>query len=79
MRNTSKEPPVSELHVTLPEFLRAYNKAIPESFPRASAALLKRFKEENPSFFKQGDFWSLDLHRKRIMDWLPLNSKVESK
>jgi hypothetical protein len=68
-----KPTPVSEVQTTLQEFLKSYNKNIPEGFPHASESLLRKFKEEHLSFFKHGDLWSLDEHRKKIMDWLPLN------
>lgn len=73
MKITPKKLHISEVQISLGDFLRSYNKNIPEGFPHASETLLKRFKEEHVSFFKHGDFWSLDEHRKKIMDWLPLN------
>lgn len=65
----------NEQVITLIDFLRSYNNTIPESFPRASIAALKKYKDEHGNFFKDGDAWSLDLHRKKIMDWLPNNLK----
>lgn len=76
MKPTLKAPPANEEFLALPDFMKSYNKTIPEGFPRASAALLNRFKEQNALFFKHGELWSLHLHRKRIMDWLPQNSKI---
>ena len=61
----------SELLVTLDEFLGLYNKTIPEGYPKASKALLEKFKSEHESLFTHGQSWSLDQHRKRILDWLP--------
>ena len=69
MRDMDRER--SEMLVSLPEFLKAYNKTIPEGFPRASTALLKKFKTAHAALFKHGDLWSLDEHRKKIIDWLP--------
>ncbi len=66
----------SQTQVSLLEFLKSYNKNIPAGFPKASEALLKKFKEEHASFFKHGEMWSLDEHRKKIVDWLPLNSGI---
>ena len=71
-----KPTPVNELQIPIEEFLKSYNKTIPTEFPKASKLLLLRFKENNAGLFKHGELWSLDLHRKKIMDWLPLNSKV---
>lgn len=67
---------VSEMPISLSEFLGSYNKNMPESFPRATASLLKKFQAAHPLLFKRGDFWSLDLHRKKFMDWLPRNSEL---
>jgi hypothetical protein len=73
MKSYKEEAAVSQIQVSLLDFLKSYNKNIPENFPRASADLLRKFKESHPSFFKHGDLWSLDEHRKKIIDWLPLN------
>ena len=56
---------------TNPEsFLESYNQSIPERFPHASVASLKQFQTTHPALFKDTDEWSLDKHRKRLMDWL---------
>ncbi len=52
------------------EFLTLYNEGLPISFPRATAALLAEYQVRYPGQFKD-DFWSLGLHRKKFMDWLP--------
>ncbi|HEX5774589.1 MAG TPA: hypothetical protein VFY28_01355 [Candidatus Paceibacterota bacterium] len=59
---------------SLGEFMTLYNEDLPSAFPRASVVLLQEFRSSYPTFFKPGGGWSLDLHRKRVMDWLP--SKV---
>ncbi|OGZ62756.1 MAG: hypothetical protein A3H51_00585 [Candidatus Spechtbacteria bacterium RIFCSPLOWO2_02_FULL_38_8] len=56
--------------VELAVFLRKYNKELPESFPRATTVALKEFKITHPSLFKRNNMWSVDQHRKRVMDWL---------
>ncbi len=71
MKKYSEELSISEMRISLADFLKSYNKNLPEGFPKASAALLKKFKETHPLFFKHGDLWSLDEHRKKIIDWLP--------
>jgi len=71
MKKYGEELKISEMRVSLADFLKAYNKNLPASFPRSSTALLKKFKETHPLFFKHGDLWSLDEHRKKILDWLP--------
>ena len=71
-----EELKVSQKQISLVEFLESYNRNMPISFPRASVELLKKFKETHIALFKNGDFWTLDLHRKKLMDWLPRNTKV---
>jgi hypothetical protein len=76
MKTTPKGPTIHEAQISLGDFVASYNQMIPETWPHATAELLEKFKESNTSLFKHGDSWSIDLHRKRIIDWLPLNSKV---
>ena len=75
MKISPKKPLPSEAQISIEEFLKSYNETIPTSFPKASVALLQRYKEEHEALFKHGESWSLDLHRKKIMDWLPQNLK----
>ena len=69
MRTPDLDRARSEKTRTLAGFLEEYNEHLPASFPRASAALLKEFRTAHQSLFKTG-VWSLDLHRKKVMDWL---------
>ncbi len=62
-----------EMHVSLEEFRKSFNESMPEGFPRVSLEQLTRFKGEHSTLFKHGNLWSSDLHRKRIVDWLPRN------
>ena len=62
------------MQISLSEFLESFNKNMPKSFPRATLPLLQKFKDEHSMFFKHGDLWSLELHRKKMIDWLPRNS-----
>lgn len=71
MKKYGEELEISEKRISLADFLKSYNKGLPASFPRSSTASLKKFKESHPLFFKHGDLWSLDEHRKKILDWLP--------
>ncbi|HUQ30403.1 MAG TPA: hypothetical protein VM103_02685 [Candidatus Paceibacterota bacterium] len=73
MKKYGEELAISELQIPLARFLKSYNETIPVDFPRASAALLRKFKDTHTGLFKHGDLWSLDEHRKRILDWLPQN------
>lgn len=65
-----KEPAVL---ISESEFLESYNKNMPSVFPRVTAELMKKFRLEHPALFTHGDLWSLDQHRKKVMDWLPRN------
>jgi hypothetical protein len=76
MKTTPKGPSINEAQISVSEFVISYNKTIPAEWPHATIELLQKFKESNVSLFKHGDLWSVDLHRKRIIDWLPLNSRV---
>jgi hypothetical protein len=73
MKKTPKAAGLNEIPLTEDEFLESFNKNMPESYPRASLSILKRFKEAHASLFKTGGTWSLDQHRKRLIDWLPQN------
>ncbi len=71
MKKSHRKQEPNQALITLVDFLKSYNKNMPVQFPRASAALLKQFKESHLGLFKHGDFWSLDEHRKKVIDWLP--------
>ncbi len=47
-----------------------YNKNIPENLPRVTIKMLREFQAQNPSLFKHGNAWSIERHRKKVMDWL---------
>ena len=66
----------SEKLLSLPDFLKSYNEGLPADFPRASLALLREFREVHASLFKRNDSWSLDQHRKVVMNWLPSRLKT---
>ncbi len=57
-------------------FMESYNKSIPISFPHASVKILKRFQALHPVLFKHSNEWSIEKHRKRVMDWLPSYSNI---
>lgn len=71
MAKRTPEIKIYEMQISLADFLKSYNQNMPPSFPRASTALLNQFREEHASLFKHGDMWSLDLHRKKVIEWLP--------
>lgn len=65
----------SEKRRTLVEFLRSYNEGLPSQFPQASLPLLREFQKENKALFKNDAVWSLEQHRKKVMDWLTVRTK----
>lgn len=69
-KKNMKEAPVL---IPVSEFLESYNKNMPAGWPRATAVLLQKFRDAHEALFTHGDLWSLDQHRKKIMDWLPRN------
>jgi hypothetical protein len=66
----------SEKSLSLSEFLKCYNENLPEAFPQASLPLLREFRKNNAMLFKRDNCWSLDQHRKKVMDWLPARYKA---
>ena len=57
--------------LSVADFLKFYNENLPPEFPRASFPFLREFKKTYPRLFKGNDTWSLDMHRKKFMDWRP--------
>ncbi len=52
-------------------FMDSYNKSIPPEYPVASVKKLENFRETHLLLFKgEENQWSVDKHRKRVMDWL---------
>ncbi len=75
MRRNAADLKISQAQVSFSDFLESFNKSMPMAFPRATLVLMKKFKDAHTMLFKHGDLWSLDQHRKRLMDWLPRNIK----
>jgi hypothetical protein len=74
MKKQTSDPKENEVHISLSEFLKSFNLHMPEGFPRVTIILLQKFRESHEGLFlKSGEFWSLDLHRKKLIDWLPRN------
>jgi hypothetical protein len=66
----------SEKLISFGEFLRSYNEKLPTEFPQATLPLLREFRKTHASLFKIDKLWSLDQHRKKVMDWLTARSRV---
>lgn len=65
----------SEEKLSITEFLTYYNSTLPSDFPQASLLLLTEFRTSHANLFKEKDIWTLGEHRKRLMDWLPQQTK----
>lgn len=70
MRTPDLDRARSEKKRTLDEFLTLYNASLPAGFPSASVALLEEFRTGHKNLFPAGSRWTLDRHRKEVMDWL---------
>ncbi len=77
MRHNKGVVPIYEVELSSLEFIKYYNQNVPAGFPLVSRKLLERFQASHASLFKKGDLWTIDQHRKKIMDWLPLNYTLE--
>ena len=66
----------SEKSLSFGDFLKSYNEGLPTEYPRASLALLREFRKTHTSLFKTDNLWSLDQHRKKVMDWLTARMRV---
>ena len=74
MKNNPQEIKLNEIPLSLSEFLKSFNQNMPANFLQVSEEQLKKFKKEHEILFRKSDTWSLDQHRKKVMDWLPRNS-----
>lgn len=55
---------------TTADFIQYYNQHIPEAFPRVSEKILEQFRSAYPALFNGKDEWTIDKHRKKLVDWL---------
>lgn len=76
MRRQDDALKLNQIGTSLVVFLESYNRSIPASFPQASVMVLKQFQAMYPVLFKHGDEWSIDRHRKRLMDWLSSHQHI---
>jgi hypothetical protein len=71
--NLPKELGAHEVSMTEKEFLASFNANMPEGYPHVTSELLRKFKTDHPSLFKNDTTWTLDHHRKALITWLPQN------
>ena len=74
--NYKKEQEVNFVEVSIDVFIHYYNQNIPASFPRATIEALKEFQATHSALFDNNKTWTVDKHRRRLMDWLPSYHKV---
>lgn len=77
MKVKNNEPGPNQVLTPPSVFMESYNKGIPDNFPHASIKTLKQFQALHPALFKRGDEWSIDKHRKKLMDWLPSYKEIK--
>ena len=70
MKSKSPELEQNQAITSLAVFIGNYNGSIPKGFPSATVRALKQFQITHPRLFKKDNEWSIDKHRKRLMDWL---------
>ncbi|HEY4499453.1 MAG TPA: hypothetical protein VJH94_05355 [Candidatus Paceibacterota bacterium] len=71
MLGKNKElPDVNAIGTTTALFVEYYNDNIPDIFPRATLKALEKFQAAHPTLFKGSSEWTIDKHRKKLMDWL---------
>lgn len=77
MRTPDLDRERSEKKRSLVDFLALYNENLPEAFPKASTGLLEEFRSIHKALFSRGgNVWSLDQHRRKVMDWLRTHKEV---
>ena len=64
------EPDANTVKTSTADFVDYYNQTTPERFPRASFQLLDKFRATHSSLFNGSDDWTIEKHRKKLMDWL---------
>ncbi len=62
-----------QMSMTDAEFLKSFNDNMPAGYPHLTLLTLKKFKDAHTSMFSGEGSWSLEHHRKRMIEWLPQN------
>jgi len=70
MKRKNAEFERNQIKTSLAVFIENYNESIPKGFPSVTIKALKEFQTTHPKLFKKNNEWSIDKHRKRLMDWL---------
>jgi len=73
----SAGPEINFTGKSLAVFVQYYNQNIPAQSPKASVEALERFKADHAELFKDSNEWTIDKHRKKVMDWLTSRRALE--
>ncbi len=73
MRRKYAELEKNQIMTSQAIFIEMYNKNIPATYPQATIKNLNKFRAQNASLFANANEWSIDKHRKKVMDWLSVN------
>jgi len=68
-------PDPNLISYSIDSFVEYYNKNIPASFPRVTVDDLVSFKQTHQSLFVGKGDWTIDKHRKKLMDWISSRRK----
>ena len=63
----------NEVHLeplTALEFLESYNQNMPPDYPQVTMEMMDKFRTSHANLFKDKNTWTLDSHRKRMIEWL---------
>lgn len=69
--NYKQEQAVNLAEMETENFIDYYNQNIPDSFPKATKEALAQFQVSHTALFADSKLWTIDKHRRRLMDWLP--------
>lgn len=72
MKKKDLQLELNQANTTIDVFMKAYNQTLPQDFPVVTISILKKFQEANSSLFRNKEKWSIEKHRKKLMDWLPM-------
>lgn len=79
IKKNDNQPDVNTIGKSAAVFTQYYNENIPGIFPQVTAKDLEKFRVAHPNLFKGSSEWTIDKHRKKLMDWLVSNRNVDKK
>ena len=71
MKKLSERIVPNETPLTAAQFMESFNANMPAGYPHVTLKIMEHFKLAHQNLFKKPDVWTLDLHRKRMIEWLP--------